>query len=103
MERHLTNQINIDRGDNWDQDAACGPLAAAGIFDEYFYPERYDRRAAHIIMAKRICAACPVLIECRADALANNDNMGIKGGMTPTERREFLRRVARQRGPENAS
>lgn len=94
----------FNRGENWDEQAACGPLIYGGIFDEYFYPERYDRREAHVIMAKRICAACPVLLECRADALANNDPHGIKGGMTPVERGEFFKRVVpQQKGPEHAS
>ena len=42
--------------------------------------------------AKRICRDCPVVSECLEHALSNNLNEtddGIRGGMTPIERREL--------------
>jgi WhiB family redox-sensing transcriptional regulator len=42
--------------------------------------------------AKRLCDECPVLAECLAEALDNNLQWGIWGGMTERERRSLLRR-----------
>jgi WhiB family redox-sensing transcriptional regulator len=42
--------------------------------------------------AKRLCDECPVLAECLAEALDNNLQWGIWGGMTERERRALLRR-----------
>lgn len=42
--------------------------------------------------AKLICRGCPVRTECLADALDNNIEFGVWGGMTERERRALLRR-----------
>lgn len=41
---------------------------------------------------KIICAGCNVRTECLADALDNNIEFGVWGGMTERERRALLRR-----------
>lgn len=41
---------------------------------------------------KIICTACPVRMECLADALDNRIEFGVWGGMTERERRALLRR-----------
>jgi len=46
-------------------------------------------------IAKRICGSCEARAECLADALAAGDQHGIRGGLTPKERRR-LRRPAGQ-------
>jgi WhiB family redox-sensing transcriptional regulator len=42
--------------------------------------------------AKVICRACPVRVQCLADALDNRVEFGVWGGMTERERRALLRR-----------
>ncbi|UGQ09404.1 WhiB family transcriptional regulator [Yinghuangia sp. ASG 101] len=50
--------------------------------------------------AKRICARCAVLLECRdaalADATAAPEITGVRGGLTPEERRAIARRRRRR-------
>ncbi|MEU8134686.1 WhiB family transcriptional regulator [Streptodolium elevatio] len=50
--------------------------------------------------AKRICARCAVLIECRAEALAASDAepAGVRGGLTLEERQAIARRRRRRGG-----
>lgn len=76
-----------ERGENWDTDAACAELMNGDpqTFDQYFYPDEH-RDTAVMKMAKRICLACPVRLECLTDALLHDDDYGIKGGLTPRER-----------------
>ena len=42
--------------------------------------------------AKRVCAGCPVKLECLAAALDNRIEFGVWGGLTERERRVVLRR-----------
>lgn len=42
--------------------------------------------------AKLICAGCPVIAECLADALDNAMEFGVWGGCTERERRALLKR-----------
>jgi WhiB family redox-sensing transcriptional regulator len=42
--------------------------------------------------AKAVCLGCSVRTECLADALDNNIEFGVWGGMTERERRALLRR-----------
>lgn len=42
--------------------------------------------------AKKVCKACPVRMECLADALDNHVEFGVWGGMTERERRALLRK-----------
>lgn len=41
--------------------------------------------------ATAICRHCPVLLQCRADALDNRVEFGVWGGMTERQRRTLLR------------
>ncbi len=50
--------------------------------------------------AKVICGQCAVREACLKDALANNENYGIRGGFTPSERQNLIssrRRIAKRR------
>lgn len=63
----------------------------------FFHPEgeRGRARASREARAKAICGACPVLAQCRAHALAVAEPYGIWGGMSESERNEYLRSAPR--------
>jgi WhiB family redox-sensing transcriptional regulator len=54
--------------------------------DELFVTGAAQKRAAVI------CRQCPVVIQCLTDALDNQVEFGVWGGMTERERRALLRR-----------
>lgn len=63
---------------DWVDDAAClgaGPSA--------FFP----RRGSNGTLAKRICAVCPVRVECLDYAVSRDEQHGIWGGLDIIERR----------------
>ncbi len=55
-------------------------------------PDALFVRGAAQQVAKMVCAKCPVVAECLADALDNRTEFGVWGGMTERERRAMLRR-----------
>ena len=76
----------IGAAQSWWSDARCNDNAAtlSGLF---FSEELLD-----IARAKAICSKCPVQAECLAEALENQIEWGVWGGMTERERRALLRR-----------
>ncbi len=66
----------------WAERGACRNVDP----DSLFVPGAAQHRA------KRVCAACPVRVDCLAEALDNRLEFGIWGGMTERERRSLLRR-----------
>lgn len=63
----------------WWQRAACRTEAP-----ELFFRKETEQEA------KRICAACPVGLDCLAEALRTRQPHGVWGGLTPAERRALL-------------
>jgi len=59
----------------------------------FFHPEgeRGPARSKRADAAKRVCASCPVLEECREHALAVREPYGVWGGMSEDEREEYFR------------
>lgn len=66
----------------WAERGACRDVDP----DSLFVPGAAQHRA------KRVCASCPVRMECLTEALDNRMEFGIWGGMTERERRSLLRR-----------
>ncbi len=66
----------------WAERGACREVDP----DSLFVPGAAQHRA------KRVCASCPVRVDCLAEALDNRMEFGIWGGMTERERRSLLRR-----------
>lgn len=54
---------------------------------ELFFPVTSSPRQE--AAAKRVCAGCAVLQECRAYAIRTGERDGIWGGLTPEERRRL--------------
>ncbi|MFI0942799.1 WhiB family transcriptional regulator [Streptomyces sp. NPDC021020] len=68
----------------WRRQAACRPTEHHTVDPELFFPhpEEMDKIRA----AKALCAQCPVRRTCLDAALENNDQHGIRGGLTEEER-----------------
>jgi WhiB family redox-sensing transcriptional regulator len=67
---------------NWREASRC-----AEVDPEVFFPAV----GANANAARRICAACPVRVDCLAAALNTRDiAFGVRGGLTPTQRRALL-------------
>lgn len=67
---------------DWQADAACRTADP-----EIFFIHQGESAAP----AKAICATCPVIEACRDFALTNRERVGIWGGMSAHERRDYLR------------
>ncbi len=80
----------------WHTGAGCRS-DEAGLF---FAPSKEPTaaRLAREEQAKRVCARCPVLLECREHALAQPEPYGVWGGLTAAERRVVLSRRRRRDG-----
>ena len=76
-----TASIPPGRGE-WVTQAKC----REGDPDALFVRGAAQRKAA------AICRRCPVLTECRADALDNRVEFGVWGGLTERQRRALLRK-----------
>lgn len=74
---------------DWQLRAACRDVDVA----MFFHPdrERGPNRAARDAEAKRVCARCPVIAECRRHALAVQEPYGVWGGLSEAERVRILR------------
>ncbi|KAJ1684648.1 hypothetical protein LUZ63_020403 [Rhynchospora breviuscula] len=68
--------------DDWAAAAAC----------QQSQPDQLFVRGAEQHKAKTVCAGCPVRTECLAEALDNEIEWGVWGGMTERERRALLKR-----------
>lgn len=88
----------------WMRDAACRDMDTNLFFPMRKSRSDYDESIARQTeYAKSVCAACPVIEQCRdyilSEDLRYENDFGIWGGMTPEERHKehFERRMARQR------
>ncbi|MFO7777559.1 MAG: WhiB family transcriptional regulator [Nitriliruptoraceae bacterium] len=70
----------------WQQDAACRDAEP----DLFFSTDESDREEA-----MRLCASCPVRVECLEHALEAREAYGIWGGTDEQERKRLLRRRRR--------
>ena len=68
--------------EEWPQYAACAQRD----------PNEMFVTGAAQNVAKKLCAGCPVRLECLAEALDSGEQFGVWGGMTERERRALLRR-----------
>ena len=65
---------------SWRLEALC-----AETDPEAFFPEKGGSTRE----AKRVCASCPVRMECLEFALGNDERFGIWGGLSERERRRL--------------
>lgn len=87
----MTDHETTDRY-RWQDDAAC-----LGLDVNVFFPLGEQTESETTSQARRICMACPVLIECREWSLAVVPEFGIFGGLTADERRAVRMAACRSR------
>jgi WhiB family redox-sensing transcriptional regulator len=75
-------------GDAWALYAKCADIPRATFFPD---------DSVGVKVAKRICASCPVRVQCLQYALANGIEHGVWGGASEQERRRMLRRLRSRR------
>ena len=71
--------------ESWRLEGLC-----AETDPEAFFPEKGGSTRD----AKRVCAGCPVRMECLEYALGNDERFGIWGGLSERERRRLRRSAA---------
>lgn len=83
--QHVTTRESFNNRGEWITQAHCRNID----------PEELFVRGAAQRKAVAICRHCPVVLQCRADALDNNVEFGVWGGMTERQRRALLRQHPR--------
>ena len=76
---------------NWMDRAAC-----AGMETDLFFPDHHANAQRN--RALKVCSTCPVIKECleaelEASNYGLNAQVGIRGGMTQTQRASYLREL----------
>lgn len=72
----------VYKDQTWATRAACAKIDPDSLFV----------RGSAQRQVRQLCYACPVRLECLADALDSNAGFGVWGGLTERERRAILRR-----------
>jgi WhiB family redox-sensing transcriptional regulator len=72
----------------WQETGTC---ADPGVDSELFFPG--DEDGPQSMPARRLCAGCPLVQQCRSYAIGAGMAAGIWGGLSTTER-DRLRRAA---------
>jgi len=81
---------------DWQLESACRGLDS----DIFYHPdgERGSARERRVSTAKAICAACPVMAQCRAHALETREPYGVWGGLGEEDREAlYAQRAAKNR------
>lgn len=80
--------------EDWRPKAACREMPPTLFFPD---GDRYDY--ATLERAKEVCRGCEVRSECLEWAVSHNQEHGVWGGMSETERKRYRRTwLARRRG-----
>ncbi|MBY6410319.1 WhiB family transcriptional regulator [Rhodococcus sp. BP-252] len=74
---------------DWQLHGKCRGHSSSQFFHPY--DERGHARVRREQEAKAICTGCPVLEQCRSYALKTREPYGVWGGMSQTERADYLR------------
>ncbi len=79
--RALNSTVDKSGGD-WQLKASC-----LEVHPEIFFPTKGESNRE----AKRVCAQCPVRLKCLQYALDIDEEYGIWGGLTESERRKLIK------------
>jgi len=94
----VSSGIKVEKTDKWDKpslkkelvmpDFDLNDALCAQTDPELFFPEKGGTAEP----AKAICRQCPVQIQCLEWALKNNEQHGIWGGLSASERERLQKR-----------
>lgn len=75
----------------WQYQGSCRQLDT----EMFFHPdgERGSSRRRRAAEAKRICASCPVVEQCREHSISAREPYGVWGGLTEEERHLIVREM----------
>lgn len=82
LSEQVTSRESFNNRGEWITQAHCRDIDP----EELFVKGAAQRKAV------AICRHCPVVLQCRADALDNRVEFGVWGGMTERQRRALLRK-----------
>lgn len=84
----LTSIHPVGEDWDWQHEGLCRTRSP----EVFFHPdgERGSVKRAREARAKQLCAACPVIEQCREHALSVPEPYGVWGGLTEEEREELL-------------
>ena len=77
-----TGSAPIIKPEPWTQEALC-----AETDPEIFFPSKGDKEA--VVLARTVCAECPVAAQCLDYALRMNETHGVWGGLSPKQRAQL--------------
>lgn len=86
----IKNLVDISNYIDFEQELGCNEDNA-----NLFFPEGNDIHAK-TMEAKKLCAACPMTVQCFNFAVDNDEKFGIWGGAT-TKERAYLKRFHREK------
>jgi WhiB family redox-sensing transcriptional regulator len=92
-------QVPLDSNWFWQEKGLCrsaDPLL-------FFHPqnERGSSRVRRDQSAKRICASCPVRLECADYAIRAREPYGVWGGLSEEERERIISRITSRQFPRS--
>lgn len=76
----------------WREKSACGSLPKEVFFNYNSMEISSEQRKAYKQTALSACASCPVRAECHEFAVCNNEPFGIWAGLTPDQRKPFVKK-----------
>lgn len=79
-------------GTDWRDRSACAKLPKEVFFNYNSNNLEAPQRREHKTLALETCKSCPVIDKCFEFAICNNEQFGIWAGLTPDQRKPFVKR-----------
>jgi WhiB family redox-sensing transcriptional regulator len=94
-------QVPLDSKWHWQELGLC--RGADPLLFFHTQNERGSSRSRRDQLAKRVCASCPVRLECADYAIRAREPYGVWGGLSEDDREGIFRQMDRSRNPRLAS
>ena len=94
-------QVPLDSKWHWQELGLC--RGADPLLFFHTQNERGSSRSRRDQLAKRVCASCPVRLECADYAIRAREPYGVWGGLSEDDREGIFRQMDRSRNPRLTS
>jgi len=94
-------QVPLDSKWHWQELGLC--RGADPLLFFHIQNERGSSRSRRDQLAKRVCASCPVRLECADYAIRAREPYGVWGGLSEDDREAIFRQMDRSRNPRLTS